>query len=173
MADVKPAADCAQIAKQRADAIVAYESRDYATAVRIFADYLNRSHAQGWDAEAVFDYGKSRMNTPSEGSRHVFEAIGMFDRYLQLGTTGDPRGDTRRVEELNEANHLLLKLYVQARCIRIRLRVSRANFWRLIPTTLSAGEFDSGLESRRQIAERWRRAEKDKHADSARPGMAD
>src|SRR5579871_3423542 len=115
-----------QIALQRLDAITAYNARDYSTAVNLFRDYLNRSHAQDSDAEAVFDFAKSRMNTPSEGGRNVFEAIGLFERYLQMAPANDPRGQTRRLEELNEANHLLLTLYVQAKYTKDAIKISNS-----------------------------------------------
>src|SRR5690349_4372733 len=72
----------AQIAAQRVDAIAAYNAKDYTTAVTLFREYLNRSHTQDTDAEAMFDYAKSRMNAATEGSRQVFESIGAFERYL-------------------------------------------------------------------------------------------
>jgi predicted Zn-dependent protease len=93
-----------QIAQQRVAAIAAYDARDYSNAVALFSDYLTRSHAQDTDAEAVFDYAKSRLETPLEGNRQVYEAIGLFERYLQL----DP-SDSR------DASHALLTLYTQAR----------------------------------------------------------
>src|SRR5579859_4754097 len=82
----------AEIAKQRGEAIAAYDAKDYSTAVNLFRDYLNRSHTQDTDAEAMFDYAKSRMNAATEGGRQVFEAIGVFERYLQMGIANDPRG---------------------------------------------------------------------------------
>jgi predicted Zn-dependent protease len=114
----------AQIAKQRTDAIAAYTAKDYTTAVSLFREYLNRSHTQDTDAEAMFDYAKSRMNAATEGSRQVFEAIGVFERYLQLGAANDPRGVSRRLDEVNEANHLLLSLYVQAKYTKEATRVA-------------------------------------------------
>ena len=67
-----------QIAQQRVAAIAAYDARDYSNAVALFSDYLTRSHAQDTDAEAVFDYAKSRLETPLEGNRQVYEAIKLF-----------------------------------------------------------------------------------------------
>lgn len=104
----------AQIAQVRHDAVAAFEAKDYSRAVGLFSEYLTRSHTQDSDAEAVFDYGKSRMNVPLEDNRHVFEAIGVFVRYLQLDPKGDPRGEERRITEEREAGHLLLKLYADA-----------------------------------------------------------
>ena len=93
-----------QIAKIRAEAVTAYSSRDYASATSLFSNYLTRSHAQDSDAEAVYDYAKSRLETPMEGNRQVYEAIGLFERYLQLDAS-----DSR------DASHTLLGLYTQAR----------------------------------------------------------
>jgi tetratricopeptide (TPR) repeat protein len=114
----------AEIARERVDAVAAYNAKDYSTAVTLFRDYLNRSHSQDTDPEAVFGYAKSRMNTAGEGSRNLFEAIGVFERYLQMGTANDPRGQKRRLEEADEANHLLLSLYVQARYTKEAVRVA-------------------------------------------------
>ena len=94
----------AQIAQGRRDAVAAFEAKDYASAVKLFSNYLTRSHSQDSDAEAVFDYGKSRMNVPLDDNRHVFEAIGVFVRYLQLDHKDDPRGEARRQAEENEAS---------------------------------------------------------------------
>ena len=116
----------AQIARQRVDAIAAYNAKDYTSAVTLFRDYLNRSHNQDTDAEAMFDYAKSRMNSASEGGRQVFEAIGVFERYLQMDADKDPRGAQRRLEETNEANHLLLSLYVQAKYTKEAIRTANS-----------------------------------------------
>jgi predicted Zn-dependent protease len=103
-----------QIAQQRKDAIAAFNANDYSAAAALFASYLARSHTQESDAEALFDYGKSRMNSTIEGNRRIFESIGVFERYLQLSQANDPRGKDRRAIEENEARHLLLNLYSQA-----------------------------------------------------------
>jgi predicted Zn-dependent protease len=88
----------------RVQAVAAYEAGDYPRAVKLFGEFFNRSHAsQSDDAEAIFDYAKSRANTPAEGGRNVYDAIGVLEQYLTL----DP-GDSR------DARHLLLNLYTQA-----------------------------------------------------------
>src|SRR5579864_2230151 len=91
-----------QVAALRHQAIIAYNNGDYSSAVKLFNEYLARSHNQNSDAEAVFDYAKSRANTPMEGSRQYYEAIGLLENYLTLEPS-DPR----------DASHLLLKLYTQ------------------------------------------------------------
>ncbi|HSZ56103.1 MAG TPA: tetratricopeptide repeat protein [Tepidisphaeraceae bacterium] len=89
----------------RTQAVAAYDAGDYARAVKLFGEFFNRSHAsQNDDAEAIFDYAKSRANTPADGGRNIYEAIGVLEQYLTL----DP-SDSR------DARHLLLRLYAQAR----------------------------------------------------------
>lgn len=94
----------AEVAGMRESALKAYRMHDYAVATAQFNAYLTRSHTENTDAEAVFDYADSRANTPYEGNRQVYDAIGLLQHYLDL----DP-ADSR------DASHKLLKLYLQAR----------------------------------------------------------
>lgn len=95
----------ARTAAIRREAVAAFNAGDYPKAGKLFGEFFNRSHAsQGDDAEAIFDYAKSRANTPTDGGRNVYEAIGVLEQYLTLDPT-----DSR------DARHLLLRLYSQAR----------------------------------------------------------
>lgn len=93
----------AQVAQLRVQAKAAYDAKDYSNAARLFNEFLSRSQSQDTDAEAVFDYGVSQMNTPLEGGRNVYEIIGIFEHYLRLEPADPP-----------DASHRLLKLYTQA-----------------------------------------------------------
>ena len=53
-----------QVAALRHEALVAYNAGDYAKAAKLFSQYLTRSHNQSSDAEAIFDYARSRAYTP-------------------------------------------------------------------------------------------------------------
>lgn len=89
----------AELAALRQQAFAAFEQKDYSHSVGLFSDYLARSHRQDKDPDAVFAYAKSRANTPMDNSRHIFEAAGVLEQYLQ-----------QRPDDL-EAQHLLLSLY--------------------------------------------------------------
>ena len=93
----------ARFAEARRHAMDAYQAHDYARALEYFTDYLShdrQSHLQ--DAEALFAYAEARLNVPSEGGRNIAEAIGAYQRYLQLSPTDG-----------HDAAHRLLKLYEQ------------------------------------------------------------
>lgn len=94
----------ATVAGMRALAFRAYDARDDAAAVKLFAGYINSGTAASNDAEAVYAYGMARAQVPTEGNRHIAEAINLLQKYLDLAPT-DP----------HDAGHQLLKLYSQAR----------------------------------------------------------
>src|SRR5688500_14846268 len=98
----------ARIAKDRADAMAAFQKGDYATALPHFSEYLAASKtadkaAGEADTEALLAYGKSRKAIATPRGQHLFEAIHIFERYLQL-KPGE-----------REVQHLLLGLYTAIR----------------------------------------------------------
>ena len=95
-----------QVADIRVHAMQAYQEQDYSRAVSLLNNYLTLDHdAQDHDPEAVFAYGDSRAKVPMPARRQIVEAIGIFERCLQIDPA-DSRHDVR---------HKLLKLYGEAR----------------------------------------------------------
>lgn len=90
----------------RAQAMVSYNAGHYEQAVKELGQYLDVSKSQDTDHEALFAYGKSRINVEMPRLEHVYEGIQIFQQYLQQAGPGDPH--------LVEARKLLLGLYVQA-----------------------------------------------------------
>ena len=94
-----------QTAKLREQAHAAFVARDYDQALALYSQYLARNHeSQENEPDAVYEYARSRKTVPMDGSRHFYEAIGIYERYLQLDPT-DP----------HDAQHELLELYTQVR----------------------------------------------------------
>ena len=91
-----------QIAQLRQEAWSAYDARDYPHAVGLFSEYINRSHSQNNDPDSIFAYGRSRASVPLPNGSHTFEAIHIFQHYLEL-RPDDPR----------DAEHELLKLFTR------------------------------------------------------------
>jgi predicted Zn-dependent protease len=94
----------ADLATWRAAAMTAYAAGDYAAALPNFGKYLAESKTAEQprgkaDTEALFAYGKSRMSVERGDNRHLWEAKGIFERYLML-----------KGPDL-EAGHLLLDIY--------------------------------------------------------------
>jgi len=96
----------ARMKTMRAQAMTSYNAGHYETAVKELGQYLDVSKSQDTDREALFAYGKSRINVEMPRLEHVYEGIQIFQQYLQQARPGDPH--------LAEARKLLLNLYVQA-----------------------------------------------------------
>lgn len=94
----------AAIARMRQAAFAAYEHHDNKTAVSLFSSYVNSGADESNDAEAIYVYGMARAQVPSEGNRHIAEAINLFQKYLDLAPS-DP----------HNVSHQLLALYTRAR----------------------------------------------------------
>ena len=94
----------ADLATWRAAAMASYAAGDYAAALPNFGKYLAESKTAEQprgkaDTDALFAYGKSRVSVERGDNRHLWEAKGIFERYLMLKP-----GDL-------EAEHLLLDIY--------------------------------------------------------------
>lgn len=94
----------ADLTASRAAAMSAYAAGDYAAALPHFSKYLAESKTADLprgkaDAEALFAYGKSRSHVERGDNRHLWEAKGIFERYLAL-MPGDA-----------EAERMLLEIY--------------------------------------------------------------
>lgn len=96
----------ARMKTMRAQAMTSYNAGHYETAVKELGQYLDASKSQDTDREALFAYGKSRINVEMPRLEHVYEGIQIFQQYLQQAHPGDPH--------LAGARKLLLNLYVQA-----------------------------------------------------------
>src|SRR4051812_48639898 len=72
-----------RIDEERAAAMAAYRAGDYAGALPHFNFYLDKTKTQEKgpgkaDTEALFAYGKSRMNVPLAKGQHLTEAKNIF-----------------------------------------------------------------------------------------------
>src|SRR5207248_1253702 len=92
----------ARTAALRVQAMSAYSAGDYEKAVVQLGQYLDRSKAQESDPEALFAYGKSRINVEMPRLGNVYEGILIFQLYLQIAK---PPG-----AQIAEAKKLLMGL---------------------------------------------------------------
>src|SRR2546421_4983182 len=73
----------ARTAALRVQAMSAYSAGDYEKAVFQLGQDRERSKAQETEREALFGYGKSRINVEMPRLGHVYEGIQIFQLYLQ------------------------------------------------------------------------------------------
>lgn len=96
------ARNAAVLARLRKQAMAAYSAGDYPTSVNLLGQYIAKAHAQDRDADALYAYGKSRVNVEMPRLRHIIEGISAYQAYLELR----PKDD--------KARHELLALYATA-----------------------------------------------------------